>query len=256
MSLSIIKRPFFLWIFAANIFNIQATLPLIKKPVIKKAENYLNAIFNDYQKLRVIFSDALETDVLKEKELEEAIKRLEESYKKINIIENLDTGLKNNLKGLVRKIVNTYTALLEEAYVFDLWTRDYEGYEADLQNNFSHLPNQHLQKPDFKKLYEELGFKPGQKVTFNEVRQKYQERYDELKKKAGNNFENDYFRPYLRVLDYIFRTPYSKVQYDIYLQGEQVYNNKAKKLKSFKPSVKKVLENTDLAMLSGTLNSL
>ena len=78
---------------------------------------------------------------------------------------------------------------------------------------------------------------------------------NEFQKKEGDKYYSKYFIPFFRPLDYIFRTPYSKIQYDIFLQGENAYNQKAKNFKKIEPSVKKIIESQELAMLSGTIKS-
>ena len=174
MNSKSIKKLFLIVICFSN-FSFTQAITAESETAAIESDKLLNSILNDFQKLRVILGDALEKNVINSKELNNSLQRLNDSYKKIDILDNLDPKLKNAFKDIAKRITDTYKALLEEAMVINLWMRNYKGYEDDLNDNFHSLPNEYLKKPDNKKLYEELGFKPGegQKKTFNSVRQHY-----------------------------------------------------------------------------------
>ncbi|MCL4361437.1 hypothetical protein M1446_03715 [Candidatus Dependentiae bacterium] len=253
--MNICKSLFFLGIIFFQTNQMQALFKKEDKQSeadFKASEELLNYIKKDFEKLRGIIADALEKNVLDMNQLNAAIKRLSDYNKRIDILERLNKNQKSKLKSLAKIIDMTYNALKEEAYVLQLWMQGYQKYETDLNDNFK--SNQFVKKPDFKKLYEELGFKPGEgsKASFNAVRQKYKELYNKIKSQADKSRQdfNDYFIPYLRPIEYVFRTPYSKLQYEAYLQGQAVYNNKANQYKKFETAINKFNESLEIHMLS------
>lgn len=215
-----------------------------QKPT-EQATQLLTQIRADLQTVRTIVVDTLEKGTFNQKDLDAAVKRLSDATNTITVVDKLDQKAKDSLKQQAQTINLTFQALQEEAGVLSLWSEGFDAYIKDLDDNFKNLPLKDLPKPDYKKLYEELGFKnatEGQKASFNGVRQNYQQRFNNLQAKAANPtaFDNDYFRPYLRVLDYIFKTPYSKLQYDAFLAGPTTYNNKAAGFKKYGKAINKL----------------
>lgn len=230
------------------------------KKLAEQAAQLLTQIRADLQTVRTIVVDTLEIGTFNQKDLDAAVKRLSDATNTITVVEKLDQKAKDSLKQQAQTINLTFQSLQEEAGVLALWSEGFDAYVKDLDDNFKSLPHKDLPKPDYKKLYEELDFKSaveGQKAPFNAVRQNYQERFNNLQAKAANptTFDNDYFRPYLRVLDYIFKTPYSKAQYDAFLTGPTAYNNKAANFKKYAKAINKLfLEDlSHLRFITGIL---
>ena len=248
---------FLLLIFSVNMHGIQN--PFKKKGTFEQAEELLTQIKKDLQTVRVTIADALEKNTFNEKNLNLVVQRLNSAMSKTAILENLSPQEKEQLQEQAQTILLQYQAALEEAGVLDLWMDGYDAYERDLQDNFKRLPNQFVAKPDNKKLYQELGFAQGeaQRKTFNQVRQKYQEKFNTLKKAHPQDFDTEYFRPYLRVLDYVFKTPYSKVQYDAYVAGPAKYNEKINALKKYSNAIHNLFRRDliKFAKLKGDIES-
>lgn len=239
--------------------DIRDWLPGKKKQAqvapMKSPAQLLDETQADLQKLRVIVAQALDTGKFPAKDVNKLIANLKpQSAAILEALGSADIKAKEQLKEKANIIKLMYQALLEETAVLDLWSRGYEAYELDLMDNFKRLPNKVItQKPDLKKLYEELNVPTaeGKKLSFNGIRNKYQARFNELKQKDPASFDNLYFRPYLRVLDYVFKTPYSKMQYDAYLDGKSVYDKKTTALKANVKAIQKLFTE-DLPQL-GTL---
>ncbi len=230
-------------------FNTKAEFTFFKKDKKLQPEEILIQVESNLQKLRKIVASALEESKFSKADVDTAIKNLNEAAKNIDVLEELS----EDLKPLARKIVKTYEALLEETAVLELWMKGYSAYQDDLEHNFRLLPNEFIQKPNLKNLYKELGFKPkeGPNESFNAVRQQYKQKYNMFK--SYKNFDEYYFRPYLRALDYVFRTPYSKAQYDTFLNGLSTYNKKKFALDAYKDRIEKLFRTDlpNLAVLKG-----
>jgi len=239
-----------------------------EKPVSKadkvspeaQAEQLLEGISADLKKVRTIVLDALEKKKFDKKALDAAIMRLRDYATKITLLETLDAATKNALKEQAVMISMAFQALQEETGVLELWLSGYDAYEKDLNDNFKNLPSAFLKRPDNKNLYKELGFASvaeGRRASFNAVRQNYQERFDTIKINHKNNFDENYFRPYLRVLDYLFKTPYSKKQYDAYLNGKVQYEAEVKPLKVYEGAIQKLFAQdlSELRVITGIIQS-
>lgn len=239
--------------------DLKSWLPGKKKPAqatpMKSSLELLDTTQADLQKLRVIVAQALDTGKFPTKDVSKLIDNLKPQTAAImESLDYADPKTKDQLKEKANIIKLMFQALLEETAVLDLWSRGYEAYELDLMDNFKRLPNKVItNKPDLKKLYEELNVptQEGKKLSFNGIRGNYKKRFDDLQKKDPASFDNFYFRPYLRVLDYVFKTPYSKMQYDAYLAGKAVYDKKTNALKSNMKAIQKLFTE-DLPQL-GTL---
>ena len=61
----------------------------------------------------------------------------------------------------------------------------------------------------------------------------------------------------MRVLQYVFRTPYSKKQYEAFLAGKESYNAKGKILKDYKETIQKLFAQDlpELRVITGTLQA-
>lgn len=230
----------------------------------EKAKKLLDQIKNDLQALRSIVADALENNVVNTSHLNDTVNRLNKAAKESSVLELLSDDVRVLLKPQAAVLLQIYQALQEDAAVLDLWTRGYEGYEKDLDDNFQKLllPHAAIKKPDNKKLYEELGLKVelGRNASFNRIQNKYHQKFNDLQEKAKKtkeDFDSTYFRPYLRVLDYIFRTPYGKIQYDIYLEGPAAYTKKTSTLKKYEKIIQKLFTQDipQLSFLTGTIRS-
>ena len=249
---------FLLLIFSVNTLYCISN-PFKKKTNFEQAQELLTQIQKDLQTIRVTIADALEKNTFNEKNLNLVVERLNNALNKTAIFENLNQQEKEQLQEQAQTILLQYQAALEEAGVLDLWMDGYDAYVNDLNDNFKRLPNQFVAKPDNKKLYQELGFVDGegQKKTFNQVRQRYQEKFNALKKDHQQDFDTEYFRPYLRVLDYVFKTPYSKVQYDAYAAGPAKYNEKINALKKYTTTIHNLFRRDliKFAKLKGDIES-
>ncbi len=240
--------------------DLKSWLPGKKRPAqaasTKTALQLLEEIQADLQKLREIVTEALKTGKFSSTDV--TVNHLNaQSDAIVASLETADPKTKAQLKEKATIIKLTYQALLEEAAVLELWSRGYDAYGSDLIDNFKRLPNKVItNKPDLKKLYEELNVptQEGKKLSFNGIRGKYQTRFEELQKKDPANFDNLYFRPYLRVLDYVFKTSYSKMQYDAYLDGKAAYDKKTNALKPNMKAIQKLFME-DLTQL-GTLPTM
>jgi len=238
-------------------------LPGKKKPAqaasTKTASQLIDETKDDLQKLREIVAKALDTGKFSAKDVTTIINRLKPQSDAIaDALQGADIKTKEQLKEKATIIKLMYQALLEEAAVLELWSRGYDAYEFDLKDNFKilrQMPNAKIAVPDLKKLYEELNITTaeGKKLSFNGIRGKYQARFKELEKKEPAKFDYFYFKPYLRVLDYVFKTPYSKTQYDAFLDGQSAYDKKTKALQSNAQAIQKLFAE-DLPQL-GTLPS-
>lgn len=237
----------------------KAITPQRKKEVmtLESAQKLLTDIKTGFTTVRTVVIDALEKNSFNEKLLKKTLADLNNYQKKLSLLETLDQDSREELKPLSDMIVLSSQALIEEAGVLDLWVKGYDAYVRDLEDNFKKLPNKAVKKPDFKKLYEELGMSTaqGEKASFTTVLAKYQERFNTLKKEHSADFEETYFRPYLRVLQYVFVTPYSKKQYEAFLAGKTTYDAKGKALAAHKSAIQKLFEQDvpTLRMISGTL---
>lgn len=221
---------------------------------IKKS---LSEIQTYLQKLRAIVAGALEDNTFSQKDVDTSLKQIQLQKQALpELLDDKDPIIKEK----VTIISFLAQALIEELAVLDFWIQPYEAYERDLLDNLKKLPNAGIViKPDPKKLYEELGLQAGQgqKLSFNGIRQKYQQRYDALQKKDPANFDAVYFRPYLRALDYVFKTPYSKAQYDAYLAGKGVYSKKSQALKPYAPTIQRLydVDTPELKIMAKTLEA-
>jgi hypothetical protein len=226
---------------------------------LDKAQKLLTDIKTGFTTVRTIVIDALEKNSFNEKLLKKTLTDLTNYEKKLFLLETLDQAAHDELKAISDMIVLSSLALVEEAGVLDLWVQGYDAYLRDLEDNLKNLPNKAVKKPDFNKLYEELGMSTaeGKKASFNTIQAKYSERFDALNKQHPKDFDETYFRPYLRVLQYVFRTPYSKNQYDAFLAGKAAYDAKGKVLAAYKPTIQKLFgeDIPVLRMISGTLQS-
>lgn len=230
-----------------------------EETTLVQAQALLARIQKSFTTLRTIVIDALEQNSFNAKLLESTLKGLEVDQVALSLLEKLDIPSRDSLKESSDQIVFTFQALLEETGVLDLWVQGYDAYSRDLEDNFKNLPNAFVQKPDFKKLYEELGIPTaqGKKASFSTIQDAYKNRFDELKKQHGKDFDDRLFRPYLRVLQYVFRTFYSKAQYDLFLAGKDVYTTKSKVLEKHKGSIQKLFgqDLPALRLITGTLQA-
>ncbi|MDZ4097836.1 MAG: hypothetical protein U1E13_03940, partial [Methylophilaceae bacterium] len=230
----------------------------------KEAAQLLTRIETGFMTLRTLVADAFNKNSLDESRLEKTLSELFATQEKLFIFESLDKKQRAALKGQSDRVVTASLALVAEAGVLDLWVQGYDAYVQDLEDNFKSLSHENsnqcgLKKPDFKKLYEELGMSSvqGQTALFAVIQKKYQERFDALKKQHGEHFDDLCFKPYLRVLQYIFRTPYSKMQYDAFLSGEDLYALKANALSRHKQTIQKLFgqDLPELTIIIGTLKA-
>lgn len=215
------------------------------------AQALLTTVQERLSVVRSVVGDALEKNTFDEKRLSDALENLHLAGEKLPVLEKLDVVSREKLQPLSHGITTIYQGLVEEAGVLDLWVQGYDAYVDDLKDNFKNLPNTALLKPAFDALYDELGIslQASKQISFATVQEQYKKRFDALKAKYGDEFEFLCFRPYLRVLQYVFRTPYSKKQYDTFLMGKDLYNAKGKTLKAHVPTIQKLF-GQDLAQLS------
>jgi len=237
-----------------------AIIPVDKKSSpFKDSEKLLLSIQKGLKDLRIVVIDALEKNSFNVKLLSDSLGTLTADVEKLSLLEKLDQDSREKLKELSDTIVLTYQALFEETGVLDLWVHGYDAYMHDLEDNFKNLPNTVIQKPDFKRLYEELGLstEQGKKASFTTIQESYKTRFDALKEQYSEEFETTCFRPYLRVLQYVFRTVYSKKQYEAWLLGKEVYDEKGSELKDYKSSIQKLFgeDLPALRIITGTLQA-
>lgn len=244
----------------SNTYTSDKIFKLNQKNNSEFAKKLLQDIKQSLNDLRAAFLDVLAKNSMDEKRVNDAMVNIETNFLE-RTVEELDDSSKKQLKQEANRTLITIKALFEEAAIVDLWMKKYDTFVADLDHNFRHLPNKFVAKPDYKKLYEELGFKidektqqnEGQKASITTVRKKYQNLFDQLKKVADKNkedFDSVYFDPYLRAIDYAFRTPYSKMQYDTFLQGKSEYDKKADVIEKYKSILKRFNSNTVPAIMA------
>ncbi|PKN03584.1 hypothetical protein CVU75_01445 [Candidatus Dependentiae bacterium HGW-Dependentiae-1] len=230
----------------------------------KEAAELLTRIETGFTTLRTLVADAFNKNSFDESRLQKTLSELFATQEKLSIFESLDEKQRAALKGQADQIGAASLALVAEAGALDLWVQGYAAYVQDLEDNFKSLSHENsnqcgLKRPDFKKLYEELGMssEQGQTALFAVIQKKYQERFNALKKHYGEQFDDLCFKPYLRVLQYIFRTPYSKMQYDAFLSGEALYALKAKALAPYKQTIQKFFgqDLPELTIIVGTLKA-
>lgn len=226
---------------------------------VEKARSMLIVVKEQLEVLRKVVAQSLEKNIFDNAKQQQAVQELIKAQDVLSLLSSLDDESRASLHELSITIGFTYQALLEEAGVLALWVQGYAAYEKDLADNFQHLPNAIIQKPDFRKLYEELGIetKQGIKASFTTVRDAYQKRFDTLKAQYSDDFEPLCFRPYLRVLDYIFKTLYSKMQYDAFVVGALLYNGKETALAKHKKAIEKLFTQdiTSFAVLVNTVKA-
>jgi hypothetical protein len=231
-------------------------------------QNLLTRIHGGLNNVHGVVIDALENDHVDETVLNANITEL--MHDRVGLSEfrgfnqNLmaqlqDPNIKTPLKESADALAQTYRTLFDEAGALDLWVKGYDAYVSDLEDNFKNLPNEVVQKPDFKELYEALGFlnaTAGKESSFNALQKKYKERSAELQSQnTEEDFQSKCFNPYLRVLGLVFRTPHHKNQYEVFLAGKDAYNAKGKALSDHMQAIKNLFERDlpELVTISGAL---
>jgi hypothetical protein len=251
-------------------------------------QNLLTRIHGGLNNVHGVVIDALENDHVDETVLNANISDL--MHDKVGLSEFRgfnpelmaqlqDPNIKTPLKESADVIAQTYRTLFDEAGALDLWLKGYDEYVSDLEDNFKNLPNEVVQKPDFKELYEALGFlnaEAGKEASFTSVQESYKRRSGDLRgqllaklreqqtedesteifeKCVQDEFASKYFNPYLRVLGLVFRTSHHKKQYEAFLAGKAAYNAKADALSAHMPAIKNLFERDlpELVTIPGSL---
>jgi hypothetical protein len=229
---------------------------------LDEARALLSLIDKELQDLSEAVFTMFQGKILNQVGLSLTLLQLTRDAKNLSRLETLSENLRKDdqLKQLSDSIKSKYAIVQAEVGALEVLLQGYDAYQRDLAENFQRLPNKVLPKPDVKKLYEELGLsaETGIAASFDSVLKNYEQRFASLQKIGGDDFDSLYFRPYLRVLQYVFRTALSKQVYDLFLRGELVYAAKSELVKKYEKTIKKLFNQDvpSLSVIPGTISSV